>query len=100
MTARAGDGAARRGGRDRRRRRRRRAGAPSARSSGARGRLPHAGGRARRATAVLRLRAFVGRADGSAWVRDELTGADPEALGGEVARRLRAAGADEVLGAP
>jgi hydroxymethylbilane synthase len=46
---------------------------------------------------LLRLRAFVGRADGSAWVRDELAGAEPEALGGEVARRLRAAGADEIL---
>jgi hydroxymethylbilane synthase len=46
----------------------------------------------------LTLRAFVGRADGSMWLRDELTGADPEALGAEVARRLRAAGADEVLG--
>ncbi|MEY2532281.1 MAG: hydroxymethylbilane synthase [bacterium] len=46
----------------------------------------------------LRLRAFVGRTDGAMWVRDELTGADPEALGAEVAARLRAAGADEVLG--
>jgi hydroxymethylbilane synthase len=49
---------------------------------------------------ALRLRAFVGRADGSAWVRDELCGDDPEALGAEVARRLRAAGADEILGRP
>jgi hydroxymethylbilane synthase len=46
----------------------------------------------------LLLRAFVGAPDGAAWVRDELTGDDPEALGAEVARRLRAAGADEVLG--
>jgi hydroxymethylbilane synthase len=46
----------------------------------------------------LRLRAFVGRTDGAMWVRDELTGADAEALGAEVAARLRAAGADEVLG--
>ncbi|MEA2229552.1 MAG: hydroxymethylbilane synthase [Solirubrobacteraceae bacterium] len=46
----------------------------------------------------LRLRAFVGRTDGAMWVRDELAGADPEALGAEVAARLRAAGADEVLG--
>ena len=44
------------------------------------------------------LRAFVGRADGSAWLRDELEGDDPEALGAEVAARLRTAGADEVLG--
>jgi hydroxymethylbilane synthase len=51
---------------------------------------------------VLALRAFVGRADGSAWLSDALArtaGAeDPEALGAEVAARLRAAGADEVLG--
>jgi hydroxymethylbilane synthase len=46
----------------------------------------------------LRLAAFVGRADGSAWVRDVLDGDEPEALGAEVAARLRAAGADEVLG--
>ncbi|MDX6724812.1 MAG: hydroxymethylbilane synthase [Solirubrobacteraceae bacterium] len=50
------------------------------------------------AGARLRLRAFVGRADGSMWVRDELSGSGPEALGAEVAARLRAAGADEVLG--
>ncbi len=47
---------------------------------------------------VLALRAFVGRPDGSAWVRDELAGDDPAALGGEVARRLLAAGAADVLG--
>jgi hydroxymethylbilane synthase len=46
----------------------------------------------------LTLRAFVGREDGSMWLRDELSGDEPEALGVEVARRLRAAGADEVLG--
>jgi hydroxymethylbilane synthase len=46
----------------------------------------------------LRLRAFVGAPDGAMWVRDELSGDDAEALGAEVARRLRAAGADEVLG--
>lgn len=53
----------------------------------------HAGG--------LRLRAFVGRPDGAAWVRDELTAqqpADPEALGAEVGARLLAAGAAEILG--
>jgi len=52
------------------------------------------------ATGSLTLRAFVGRADGSMWVRDELTRApigDAEALGAEVAERLRAAGADGVL---
>ena len=46
----------------------------------------------------LRLRAFVGRPDGSAWLTDELEGPDPEPLGEEVARRLLAAGAGEVLG--
>jgi hydroxymethylbilane synthase len=45
----------------------------------------------------LTLRAFVGAADGSAWVRDELDGAEPERLGAEVARRLLSAGAREVL---
>ena len=46
----------------------------------------------------LRLRAFVGAADGSAWVRDELDGPDPERLGAAVAQRLLSAGAREVLG--
>jgi hydroxymethylbilane synthase len=46
----------------------------------------------------LHLRAFVGAVDGSAWVADELDGTDPEALGAEVARRLLAAGAGELLG--
>jgi hydroxymethylbilane synthase len=47
----------------------------------------------------MTLRAFVGRADGAMWLRDELGGPfEPEALGTEVAARLRAAGADEVLG--
>jgi hydroxymethylbilane synthase len=46
----------------------------------------------------LVLRAFVGAPDGATWLRDELTGDDPEALGADVAARLRAAGADEVLG--
>jgi hydroxymethylbilane synthase len=47
----------------------------------------------------LTLRAFVGREDGSVWVRDELTGLadDPEAVGAAVAARLLAAGAAEVL---
>ncbi len=45
-----------------------------------------------------RVRAFVGAPDGSAWVRDEHEGADPVALGEEVAARLLAAGAAEVLG--
>jgi hydroxymethylbilane synthase len=45
----------------------------------------------------LRLRAFVGAPDGTAWVRDDLEGDDAEALGAEVARRLLTAGAREVL---
>ncbi len=49
----------------------------------------------------LTLRAFVGRVDGSAWLADELDGPDtePEALGAEVARRMLAAGAQEILDA-
>jgi hydroxymethylbilane synthase len=45
----------------------------------------------------LALRAFVGAPDGSAWVRDQLDGDDPETLGASVARRLLSAGAREVL---
>ena len=49
---------------------------------------------------ALTLRAFLGLPDGSAWLRDELSdplGASPEALGAELAERMRAAGADELL---
>jgi hydroxymethylbilane synthase len=46
---------------------------------------------------ALTLRAFVGATDGSAWVRDELDGDDPERLGAAVAARLLSAGAREVL---
>ncbi len=49
---------------------------------------------------AMTLRAFAGRADGSAWLRDELTVApagDPEALGATVGERLTAAGVGEVL---
>jgi hydroxymethylbilane synthase len=46
---------------------------------------------------VLTLSAFVGAPDGSAWVRDELDGDDPERLGAQVAERLLSAGAREVL---
>jgi hydroxymethylbilane synthase len=46
---------------------------------------------------ALRLRAFVGAPDGSAWVRDELDGSDPRRLGTAVAQRLLGAGAREVL---
>jgi hydroxymethylbilane synthase len=47
----------------------------------------------------LRLTAFVGLPDGSHWIRDDFAGdaADPAALGREVARRLEAAGARELL---
>jgi hydroxymethylbilane synthase len=49
------------------------------------------------ADGALTLRAFVGAPDGSAWVRDELDGDDPEQLGALVAARLLSAGAREVL---
>ena len=41
----------------------------------------------------LRLRAWLGAADGSGWISDELDGAasDPEALGGELGERLELA---------
>ena len=50
-----------------------------------------------RAPSELTLRAFVGAPDGSAWVRDELDGEEPERLGADVAARLLSAGAREVL---
>ena len=56
------------------------------------------GALAERVRGGLRLRAFVGRPDGSAWLTDELEGPDPEPLGEAVAERLLAAGAAEVLG--
>jgi hydroxymethylbilane synthase len=50
---------------------------------------------------ALRLTAFVGLPDGSHWIRDELEGdaGDPVTLGREVAERLEAAGARELLAA-
>jgi hydroxymethylbilane synthase len=47
----------------------------------------------------LLLRTWVGLADGSAWLQDELAGdlADPDGLGGRVAERMLAAGAGELL---
>jgi len=47
----------------------------------------------------LHMRAWVGLPDGSAWCGDELLGEarDPEALGGNVAARLKLAGAGEML---
>jgi hypothetical protein len=45
---------------------------------------------------VLELTAWVGRPDGSAWIRDRLCGAR-DGLGAAVAERLLAAGAAELL---
>jgi hydroxymethylbilane synthase len=47
----------------------------------------------------LRLRAWVGLPDGSAWLFDELAGprGEPQELGGAVAERMRLAGAHELL---
>jgi hydroxymethylbilane synthase len=47
----------------------------------------------------LRLTAFVGLPDGSHWIRDDFAGdaSDPAALGREVASRLEAAGARDLL---
>jgi hydroxymethylbilane synthase len=47
----------------------------------------------------MRLRAWVGLPDGSAWIADELDGvvAEPEALGRELAARLRTVGARSML---
>jgi hydroxymethylbilane synthase len=57
------------------------------------------GAYARREDGALRLTAFVGMPDGSHWIRDELDGdpADPAALGRDVARRMEAAGARDLL---
>jgi hydroxymethylbilane synthase len=54
---------------------------------------------ARREGGALHLTAFVGLPDGSHWIRDDFAGdaGDPAALGREVARRLDAAGASELL---
>ena len=43
------------------------------------------------------LVAFVGLPDGSRWIRDRLEGDDPETLGRELAERMLAAGAGELL---
>jgi hydroxymethylbilane synthase len=55
------------------------------------------GAHARPVGGALRLTAFVGAVDGSAWVRDELDGDDARELGERVAIRLLATGAREVL---
>jgi hydroxymethylbilane synthase len=59
------------------------------------------GAHARLEGSRLRLTAFVGLPDGSAWVRDEVEGhtGEPAALGAEAARRLLAAGGGELLAA-
>jgi porphobilinogen deaminase len=44
----------------------------------------------------VELRAWVGLLDGSAWISDRLTG-QPDGLGGEVAERLLAVGAEGML---
>jgi hydroxymethylbilane synthase len=55
------------------------------------------GGHARVSGDEIELRAWVGLADGSAWIADALRGEEPEALGRAVAERLLAAGAREML---
>jgi hydroxymethylbilane synthase len=47
----------------------------------------------------LRIRAFCGLPDGSEWLRDEVEtdGSDPEGVGRELAERLKAAGAEDLL---
>ncbi len=57
------------------------------------------GAHARLVDGAIDLRAWIGKADGSAWVSDELTGDDPQKLAGEVAERLLAVGAREMLAA-
>ena len=58
-----------------------------------------AGGGGAGAAQRLRLAAFVGSVDGKRGLRDQIEGppAQPEALGEELAERLRAAGADRIL---
>ncbi|HET7291959.1 MAG TPA: hydroxymethylbilane synthase [Vicinamibacteria bacterium] len=56
------------------------------------------GALAEEADGQLRLRAFVGREDGSAWLRSESRGAEPGALGRAVAEDLLARGAASFLG--
>jgi hydroxymethylbilane synthase len=47
----------------------------------------------------MRLQAFCGLPDGSEWLRDEIEddASDPEAIGGGLAERMKAAGAAEIL---
>jgi hydroxymethylbilane synthase len=48
---------------------------------------------------MMRLRAFCGLPDGSEWLRDELEldASEPEAIGRELAERMRSAGAADIL---
>jgi hydroxymethylbilane synthase len=48
---------------------------------------------------TLRLDGYAGLADGSEWIRDTIEGSSshPEAVGSELARRMIAAGAGELL---
>jgi hydroxymethylbilane synthase len=48
---------------------------------------------------MMRMRAFCGLPDGSEWLRDELEvdASEPEALGRELAERMKSAGAAEIL---
>lgn len=57
------------------------------------------GARAKRSNERLAIDAYVGLPDGSEWVRDSVEGeaSDPEGLGLELATRLSAAGARELL---
>ena len=57
------------------------------------------GAHARLVDGAIYLRAWIGRADGSAWVSDQLTGDDPQQLAGDMAERLLAVGAGEMLAA-
>ncbi|HEY1834862.1 MAG TPA: hydroxymethylbilane synthase [Solirubrobacteraceae bacterium] len=46
---------------------------------------------------TLKMRAWVGLPDGSAWLLDELKGTEPERLGEQLAERLREVGAAEMI---
>lgn len=48
---------------------------------------------------ALRMRAWVGLPDGSAWIADELEGDRPRELAGALTQRMRSAGAAEMLAA-
>lgn len=62
-------------------------------------RVPVGGHATVAADGTITLRAFVGAPDGSAFVLEEASGTDPEALGSAVAAKVMAAGGAEVLAA-